>query len=40
MITHSISLIGKRNANEDQHDIIINSNNLNKNYNQMNFINI
>lgn len=40
MITHSISLIGKRNTNEDQHDIIINYNNSINNYNEMNFLSI
>ena len=37
MITHSISLIGKRDKNEDQHDIIININNEYENMNKINF---
>ena len=43
MITHSISLIGRRNANEDQHDIIININNSHKQHTllkPMNFVSI
>lgn len=37
MITHSISLIGKRDKNEDQHDIIINLDNKNKDLNNINY---
>jgi integrin-linked kinase-associated serine/threonine phosphatase 2C len=43
MITHSISLIGKRNANEDQHDIIINIKDDHNNKNilkNMNFLSV
>ena len=37
MITHSISLIGLRDKNEDQHDSIINLNNQFENMNNINF---
>ena len=37
MITHSISLIGKRDKNEDQHDIIINLDNQNKDLKNINY---
>ena len=40
MITHSISLIGKRDKNEDQHDIIINLNNENKKLENINFFGV
>jgi serine/threonine protein phosphatase PrpC len=37
MITHSISLIGKRDKNEDQHDIVINLDNKNKDLKNINY---
>ena len=40
MITHSISLIGRRDKNEDQHDIIINLNNKYENMNNINFFGV
>lgn len=40
MITHSISLIGRRDKNEDQHDIIINLNNQLENINNINFFGV
>jgi serine/threonine protein phosphatase PrpC len=37
MLVHSISLIGKRPSNEDQHDIILNIDNSNSTKKQLNF---
>ena len=37
MITHTTSLIGKRDKNEDQHDIIINLDNQNKDLKNINY---
>jgi len=40
MITHSISLLGKRPTNEDQHNIFMNLNGLNSNYNSINVFSV
>ena len=40
MITHTISLLGHRDSNEDQHEVFINLNNSNDEYKQVNFFGV